>query len=151
MLVEGDRLPRVSVSDDSGKKLNTKDLLGKTLVVYFYPKDDTPGCTSEAGQFSDAFEQFRKKGAEIVGVSRDSVESHQKFKEKYGIPYRLLADVDSAVCDAFGVIVEKNNYGKKSMGIQRSTFLIDPNGEIVRVWPKVRVEGHADDVLAAIA
>lgn len=151
MLAEGDRLPHLSVSDDSGRQLDTNELLGKTLVVYFYPKDDTPGCTSEAGQFGDAYEQFRKKGAEIVGVSRDSVESHKKFKEKYGIPYRLLADVDSAVCDAFGVIVEKNNYGKKSMGIQRSTFLVDPQGTIVRVWPKVSVEGHAADVLAAIA
>ena len=151
MLAAGDRLPRVTVADDTGKNVKTSDLMGKTLVVYFYPKDDTPGCTSEAGQFSDAYERFREKGAEIVGVSRDSADSHRKFKEKYGIPYRLLADVDSKLCDAFGVIVEKNMYGKKSLGIQRSTFLVDAAGTIVRVWPKVSVNGHAADVLAAIA
>jgi peroxiredoxin Q/BCP len=151
VLAAGDTLPQVTVADDSGANVNTKDLLGPTLVVYFYPKDDTPGCTSEAGQFSETYDEFKKKGAEIIGVSRDSVASHQKFKEKYGIPYHLLADVDSALCDGFGVIVEKNMYGKKSLGIQRSTFLIDPKGTIVRVWPKVTVEGHAEDVLAAIA
>jgi peroxiredoxin Q/BCP len=150
VLAVGDALPQVTVEDDSGETVATKDLLGKTLVVYFYPKDDTPGCTSEANQFTASYEQFRKKGADIVGVSRDSVASHRTFKEKYGIPYHLLADVDSTVCDAFGVIVEKNMYGKTSVGIQRSTFLIDPKGTIVRVWPKVSVEGHADDVLAAI-
>ena len=125
-------------------------MLGKTLVLYFYPKDDTPGCTSEAGQFTEHLKAFRKKGAEIVGVSRDGVASHQKFKEKYGIPYRLLADTEQELCDAFGVIVEKNMYGKKSLGVQRSTFLIDPKGKIVKVWPKVKVDGHAEDVLAAI-
>lgn len=151
MLEAGDKLPRVTVTDDTGAKLNTKDLLGTTIVLYFYPKDDTPGCTSEAGQFTDDYKKFQKKGAQIVGVSRDSAASHQKFKEKYGIPYRLLADVDSELCDAMGVIVEKNMYGKKSIGIQRSTFLIDSKGTIVRVWPKVKVEGHAADVLAAIA
>lgn len=151
MLEAGDKLPRVTVTDDTGAKLNTKDLLGTTIVLYFYPKDDTPGCTSEAGQFTDDYKKFQKKGAQIVGVSRDSAASHQKFKEKYGSPYRLLADVDSELCDAMGVIVEKNMYGKKSIGIQRSTFLIDSKGTIVRVWPKVKVEGHAADVLAAIA
>jgi peroxiredoxin Q/BCP len=151
LLEAGDKLPRVTVTDDTGAKLNTKDLLGTTIVLYFYPKDDTPGCTSEAGQFTDDYKKFQKKGAQIVGVSRDSAASHQKFKEKYGIPYRLLADVDSELCDAMGVIVEKNMYGKKSIGIQRSTFLIDSKGTIVRVWPKVKVEGHAADVLAAIA
>ena len=151
MLEAGDKLPRVTVTDDTGAKLNTKDLLGTTIVLYFYPKDDTPGCTSEAGQFTDDYKKFQKKGAQIVGVSRDSAASHQKFKEKYGIPYRLLADVDSELCDAMGVIVEKNMYAKKSIGIQRSTFLIDSKGTIVRVWPKVKVEGHAADVLAAIA
>ena len=150
MLEAGDKLPAVKLMDNTGAKISTKDLLGKTLVLYFYPKDDTPGCTSEAGQFTEHLKAFRKKGAEIVGVSRDGVASHQKFKEKYGIPYRLLADTEQELCDAFGVIVEKNMYGKKSLGVQRSTFLIDPKGKIVKVWPKVKVDGHAEDVLAAI-
>ncbi len=147
MLEAGATMPAVTLADDTGKMVNTKDLLGRVLVLYFYPKDDTPGCTSEAGQFSDAIAAFRKKGAEIVGVSRDSVASHQKFKQKYGIPYRLLADTEQKLCDAFGVIVEKNMYGKTSLGLQRSTFLFDPQGKLVRVWPKVSVPGHAEDVL----
>jgi peroxiredoxin Q/BCP len=150
LLEAGAEMPEVTVADDTGTTINTTDLLGKPLVIYFYPKDDTPGCTSEAQQFSDSIGKFRGKGAEVVGVSRDSVASHQRFKEKYGIPYRLLADTDEKLCDAFGVMVEKNNYGKVSMGVQRSTFLIDATGKILRVWPKVSVEGHAADVLAAI-
>ncbi len=150
MLSEGDKLPKLKVTDDEGSELSTSDLLGESLVLYFYPKDDTPGCTNEASQFRDLYKQFQKKKARIVGVSRDSVPSHQKFKTKYSIPFQLLADTDSKVCDAFGVIVEKNMYGKKSMGVQRSTFLIDKNGKIVRVWPKVKVDGHADEVLASL-
>ena len=143
-------MPEVTVADDTGTKVRTTDLLGDTLVLYFYPKDDTPGCTSEAKQFAEAYPRFKAAGAEIVGVSRDSAESHESFKEKYDIPYRLLADVDERVCEAFGTIVEKNMYGKKSLGVQRSTFLIDKTGTIVYVWPKVSVEGHAADVLARI-
>ena len=150
MLAEGDRLPDVAVVDDAGTQLHTRQLLGKPLVLYFYPKDDTPGCTSEAGQFRDAYAEFEKKAAVVVGVSRDSVASHRKFKQKYGIPYRLLADEDSRLCDAFGVIVEKTLYGKTSLGIQRSTFLIDASGKIVKTWPKVSVEGHAEDVLSKL-
>ena len=150
MLETGATLPAQKVADDTGQEISTKDLLGKSLVVYFYPKDDTPGCTNEATQFRDLSDDFEKKGAVIVGVSRDSVASHQKFKAKYEIPFRLLADVDSKVCDAFGVIVEKNNYGKKSMGVQRSTFLFDQKGRLVHVWPKVTVDGHAEDVLSKI-
>jgi peroxiredoxin Q/BCP len=138
VLAEGDTIPQVTVPDDTGRAVSTNDLLGKTLVLYFYPKDDTPGCTSEAGQFRDAYADFQRKGADVVGVSRDSVASHQRFKEKYAIPYRLLADVDSHVYEAFGVT-------------RRSTFLIDASGSIVRAWPRVTVEGHADEVLAAIA
>ena len=143
-------MPEVTVADDTGTMIRTTDLLGDTLVLYFYPKDDTPGCTSEAKQFAEAYPRFKAAGADIVGVSRDSADSHESFKEKYDIPYRLLADVDERVCDAFGTIVEKNMYGKKSMGVQRSTFLIDKMGTIVYVWPKVSVEGHAADVLARI-
>jgi peroxiredoxin Q/BCP len=150
MLETGAKLPALKLADDSGKQVSTKDLLGKPLVVYFYPKDDTPGCTNEATQFRDLSDDFEKKGAVVVGVSRDSVASHQKFKAKYEIPFRLLSDVDSQLCDAFGVIVEKNMYGKKSMGVQRSTFLFDAKGKLVHVWPKVSVNGHAEDVLSKI-
>jgi peroxiredoxin Q/BCP len=150
MLQTGAKLPKVELADDSGSDLSTLDLVGKPLVVYFYPKDDTPGCTNEATQFRDLTDEFEKKGAEIVGVSRDSVASHQKFKAKYDIPFRLLADTESKLCDAFGVIVEKNMYGKKSMGVQRSTFLFDTAGKLVHVWPKVSVDGHAEDVLSKI-
>ncbi len=150
MLESGAKLPVVRLADDSGKTISTKDFLGKPLVLYFYPKDDTPGCTNEASQFRDMYKDFQKKGAQIAGASRDSVASHQKFKEKYGIPFRLLADVDSKLCDAFGVIVEKNMYGKKSMGVQRSTFLFDAAGKLSHVWPKVSVNGHAEDVLSKL-
>jgi peroxiredoxin Q/BCP len=150
MLETGAKLPALKLADDSGQQISTKDLVGKPLVVYFYPKDDTPGCTNEATQFRDLSDDFEKKGAVVVGVSRDSVASHQKFKAKYEIPFQLLADVDSELCDAFGVIVEKNMYGKKSIGIQRSTFLFDAKGKLVAVWPKVVVDGHAEDVLSKI-
>jgi thioredoxin-dependent peroxiredoxin len=137
MLGEGDRLPAITLLDDQGNPIDTGDLLGGPLVLYFYPKDDTPGCTSEASQFRDLYAQFQKKNARIVGVSRDSVESHQRFKKKYSIPFALLADVDSQLYDALGVKA-------------RSTFLIDGSGRIERVWPKVNVEEHAEEVLAAL-
>jgi peroxiredoxin Q/BCP len=150
VLEEGDKLPSLTLPDDTGKNVKTTALASKWLVLYFYPKDDTPGCTNEATQFRDAIAKFKKKGAVVVGVSRDTAASHTKFKAKFDLPFTLLADVESKLCDAMGVIVEKNMYGKKSMGIQRSTFLIDPKGKIVNVWPKVKVDGHAADVLAAI-
>jgi peroxiredoxin Q/BCP len=150
LLGEGDRLPAVTLLDDRGAELTTTDLLGGPLILYFYPKDDTPGCTSEASQFRDLYPQFQAKQARIVGVSRDSAESHRRFKEKFSIPFELLADTESKLCDAFGVIVEKNMYGKKSKGIARSTFLIDGNGQIVKVWPRVNVDEHADEVLASL-
>jgi peroxiredoxin Q/BCP len=150
MLETGAKLPALTLADDTGAEFSTKTLVGKPVVVYFYPKDDTPGCTNEATQFRDLADDFEKKGAVVVGVSRDSVASHQKFKKKYDLPFKLLADVESKVCDAFGVIVEKNMYGKKSMGVQRSTFLFDVKGKLVKVWPKVSVDGHAEDVLSNI-
>jgi peroxiredoxin Q/BCP len=150
VLAEGDKLPKLDLVDDEGRTLSSADLLGGPLVLYFYPKDDTPGCTNEASQFRDLYAKFKKKGARIVGVSRDSVSSHQKFKDKYEIPFVLIADTESKLCDAMGVIVEKNMYGKRSMGIARSTFLIDEKGKIVRVWPKVKVEDHAAEVLASL-
>jgi len=150
VLSEGDRLPKLTVVDDTGAKVKLGDLADDYLVLYFYPKDDTPGCTNEGMQFRDAAEAFQKKKARIVGVSRDSVASHQKFKAKYDLPFTLLADTDQAVCDAFGVIGEKNMYGKKVVGVIRSTFLIDAKGEIRKVWPKVKVDGHVAEVLASI-
>ena len=150
MLSEGDKIPKLTVVDDTGAKTKLTGLADDYLVLYFYPKDDTPGCTDEGMQFRDAAKAFGKKKARIVGVSRDSVASHQKFKAKYGLPFTLLADADQALCDAFGVIGEKNMYGKKVMGVIRSTFLIDAKGTILKVWPKVKVDGHAAEVLASI-
>jgi peroxiredoxin Q/BCP len=147
MLEAGDPMPTIKVADDSGATVSTKQLSDGRLVIYFYPKADTPGCTNESMQFRDLYKKFKKAGIEVVGVSRDKPDAQARFKEKYGLPFRLLADVDSKICDAFGVIVEKNMYGKKSLGVQRSTFLIGPKGKIERVWPKVKVEGHAEDVL----
>jgi thioredoxin-dependent peroxiredoxin len=151
LLGVGDKLPAVTLLDDRGEKVKTTDLLGGHLILYFYPKDDTPGCTSEASQFRDVYKQFQKKNARVVGVSRDSVESHQKFKKKYSIPFALLADTESKLCDAFGVIVEKTMYGKKRLGIQRSTFSIDEKGKIVNVWPRVSVDEHAEEVLSSLS
>jgi peroxiredoxin Q/BCP len=137
MLGEGDRLPAVTLLDDRGDSVTTTDLLGGPLVLYFYPKDDTPGCTSEASQFRDIYNRFEEKNARIVGVSRDSVESHQRFKQKYSIPFTLLADTESKLYKALDVNA-------------RSTFLIDEEGRILKVWPKVNVNEHAEDVLASL-
>ncbi len=147
MLSEGDKLPVVTLEDDSGKRVKTTDFLNGALVLYFYPKDDTPGCTNEASQFRDLLARFKRKGVRVAGVSRDSVASHQKFKKKYSLTFPLLSDPDSKLCDAFGVIVDKQNYGKTYKGIQRSTFVIDATGTIVKVWPKVNADGHAQEVL----
>jgi peroxiredoxin Q/BCP len=143
-------MPIVQVTDDEGKVLSTKDFLRKPFVLFFYPKADTPGCTSECKQFRDLYEKVHAAGAEVVGVSRDTPDAQKKFKEKYDFPFRLLADVDSKLCDAFGVIVEKNMYGIKKIGLQRATFLIDEHGKIAHVWPKVTVEGHAEEVVSKL-
>jgi peroxiredoxin Q/BCP len=149
MLDVGEPLPKVGAKDDSGARVRLASL-DRPLVVYFFPRADTPGCTNEAKQFAELYQQFRKKGAEVVGVSRDSIEAQRKFKEKFGLPFRLLSDADSTICDAFGVIVEKNMYGRKTKGVARATFLIAKNGKIARVWPKVKVDGHAAEVLASL-
>jgi peroxiredoxin Q/BCP len=149
MLEVGAKLPDLSVADDSGATV-TISALGQPAVIYFYPKADTPGCTNESKQFRDVYADFDKHGVAVIGVSRDSVAAQAKFKAKYELPFALLADTDSKVCDAFGVIVEKNMYGKKSLGIQRSTFLVDAAGTITKVWPKVSVEGHAQEVLKSL-
>jgi peroxiredoxin Q/BCP len=149
MLEPGAPVPDVGAEDDTGKPVRLRDLAKQAVVVYFYPRADTPGCTNETIQFRDLMAKFAKKGVAVVGISRDNVASQAKFKAKYGVDFPLLADVDSAICDAFGVIVEKNMYGKKSLGIQRSTFLMK-SGKVAKVWPKVKVEGHAAEVLSSL-
>jgi peroxiredoxin Q/BCP len=149
MLETGAKLPDLAVPDDSGNSVNLAGL-GRPAVIYFYPKADTPGCTNESMQFRDSYDDFEKHGVAVIGVSRDSVAAQAKFKTKYELPFPLLADTESKLCDAFGVIVEKNMYGKKSLGIQRSTFIADAAGRITKVWPKVSVEGHAQEVLKSL-
>jgi peroxiredoxin Q/BCP len=149
MLEAGAKLPTLTVPDDSGNDVAIS-ALGQPVILYFYPKADTPGCTNESMQFRDSYEDFKRQGVAVIGVSRDSVAAQAKFKAKYGLPFPLLADTDSRICDAFGVIVEKNMYGKKSKGIQRSTFYANADGTIARVWPKVSVEGHAQEVLKSL-
>ncbi len=150
MLHDGDKAPDFELPTESGDKLKLSRLKGKPVVLYFYPKDDTSGCTAEAKDFSRLASDFRKAGAEVVGVSPDSVESHQKFSRKYDLDVRLAADADKGVATAYGVWVEKSMYGRKYMGVERSTFLIDKSGRVARSWPKVKVPGHAAEVLAAV-
>ena len=135
---------------DDGSHVSLQDFRGKKVVLYFYPKDDTPGCTKEACSFRDNLGRVTTKGAVVLGVSRDDEDSHVKFKEKYHLNFPLLSDTDGRVTEAYGVWQEKNLYGRKSMGIVRTTFLIDEKGRIARIWPKVKVEGHTDEVLAAL-
>ena len=147
----GDKAPNFSLPADNGGKASLKPLKGKAVVLYFYPKDDTPGCTAEACAFRDALPDFSKVKAAIIGISRDSVASHAKFKTKFGLSFPLASDEDGKVCQAYGVWVEKSMYGKKYMGIERSTFLIDAKGVVRNVWRKVKVDGHAEEVLKAAA
>ncbi len=150
MLEEKALVPDVGADDQNGRRVDLRTFAGRPLVVYFYPKADTPGCTVETQAFRDLDDAFEAAGASIVGVSRDTVADQKKFADKYGVKFSLLADTSSQICDAFGVIVEKNMYGKKSRGIQRSTFLVGPDGRIAKVWPRVSVEGHAQAVLKAV-
>jgi peroxiredoxin Q/BCP len=145
----GGKAPDFTLPSDGGGKVSLKALKGKTVVLYFYPKDDTSGCTAEACAFRDTLPDFSKLKAEIVGISRDSVASHDRFKQKHQLPFPLASDEDGKVCRAYGVWVEKSMYGKKYMGIERSTFLIDAKGIVRGVWRKVKVDGHADEVLRA--
>ncbi len=145
-LKEGAKAPSFSILNDKGEKVSLKDYAGKNLVLYFYPKDDTPGCTKEACDFTSSLSQFNKLNAIVLGVSKDSVESHVKFKNKYKIKFPLLSDVDGKLCEKYGVWQEKMNYGKKYMGIVRSTFVIDAEGKIAKIFPKVKVDGHVDAI-----
>jgi thioredoxin-dependent peroxiredoxin len=146
----GDRLPDLSFSLGSGETASFGDYRGKWLVLYFYPKDSTPGCTQEGIDFRDLHASFKRAGAVILGCSRDSQKSHQNFCAKHGFPFDLISDADEAVCQAFGVIKEKNMYGRKVLGIERSTFLIDPEGRLVTAWRGLKVPGHAEAVLAEL-
>ena len=148
-LKAGDAAPAFDMAADGGGRVSLADFKGKAVVLYFYPKDDTSGCTSEAKAFTEAAADFAKAGAAVVGVSKDSVASHDKFKAKYDLNLSLGSDADGAVVEAYGVWVKKSMYGREYMGIDRSTFLIGKDGKIARVWRKVKVNGHVAEVLAA--
>lgn len=150
MLNDGDKAPDFELPTDSGTAIRLSKLKGKPVVVYFYPKDDTSGCTTEAKDFSCLIDDFTKAGADVVGISPDPVTSKAKFRKKHDLSVKLAADEDKAVATAFGVWVEKSMYGRKYMGVERSTFLIDRKGKIAKAWHKVKVPGHAADVLAAV-
>ena len=143
----GKKIPSFSTILDDGSGLKSKDFNGKYIVIYFYPKDSTPGCTKEGEDFRDLHKEFIKSNAQIYGVSRDSIASHQKFKAKYKFPFNLISDEDESLCKLFDVIKEKNMYGRKYMGIERSTFLINDKGQLLSEWRKVKVKGHAQEVL----
>jgi peroxiredoxin Q/BCP len=149
-LTEGAKAPAFDLPADGGGRLKLKDFMGKALVLYFYPKDDTSGCTREALDFTAAEKKFEKAGAAILGVSKDSVAAHDKFKAKHKLKIALGSDEDGKTVEAYGVWVEKSMYGKKYMGIERATFLIDGKGVIRKVWRKVKVPGHVEEVLAAV-
>ena len=149
-VVCGKKLPNFTAAATGGADITLSDLKGQKVVLYFYPKDNTPGCTLEGHDFRDQHAKFRRQNAVILGVSRDSLRSHERFKTKHEFPFELLSDEDEALCRLFDVIKEKNMYGKKVMGIERSTFLIDERGVLRHEWRKVKVEGHVDEVLQAV-
>ena len=150
MLQEGDKAPDIRLQTDKGEEFGLSDLKGKRVVLYFYPKADTPGCTMEACEFRDEVKAFAKKGTAVVGISPDKPAAQARFKEKYDLPFTLLADEDKAAAEAYGVWREKNMYGKKVMGIVRSTFVIGPDGKIEKIYGNVKAKGHAAQVLAGL-
>jgi peroxiredoxin Q/BCP len=147
----GQRAPAFTLTADDGSKVRLADLKGRLVVLYFYPKDDTPGCTREACAFRDAHSRLRELDAVVLGISPDSIQTHGKFRDKYRLNFRLLADEKHQVAEKYGAWREKNMYGKKSMGVVRSTFLIDAAGNVAKVWKQVRVDGHDEQVLSALA
>ena len=151
MVEEGKPAPDFSLTSDTGETISLASLRGKPVVLYFYPKDDTPGCTVQACSIRDSWSEFERRGAVVLGVSPDGVASHVKFRQKYGLPFPLLADTGHEVAEAYGVWVEKSMLGKTYMGIERSTFVIAPDGTVAKVMRKVKPDEHSDDVLAALA
>ena len=145
----GDKAPEFTLATDGDGKVTLSKLKGKKVILYFYPKDDTSGCTAEACGFRDNLPKFGRTDAAVIGISRDSVASHDRFKKKYDLPFMLASDEEGKVCEAYGTWVEKSMYGRKYMGIERATFLIDPKGIVRNVWRKVKVPGHVEEVLAA--
>ena len=145
----GEKAPDFTMPTDGNGTVSLAKLRGKPVILYFYPKDDTSGCTAQACGFRDSFPDYGKTGATVIGVSRDSVASHDKFKKKHGLPFILAADQDGKVCESYGVWVEKSMYGRRYMGMERATFLIDGKGIIRHIWRKVKVPGHSAEVLAA--
>ena len=150
MISIGDKVPEFNVSIDGDTKFALSDATGKNLILYFYPKDDTPGCTKEAIEFSESFDAFHALETIVIGVSRDSLKIHDKFVCKYNLRIHLISDGDGRLCEIFGTWVEKKMYGKSYMGIERATFLINPKGEVSYIWRRVKVVGHVADVLATI-
>ena len=146
----GQKAPDFTVTNDAGQKVKLSDFKGKKIVLYFYPKDDTPGCTKEACAFRDGLDKIKSRGAMVLGVSTDSVESHKKFKGKYDLNFPLLADTDKKIVEAYGTWKEKSMYGRKYMGIERTTFIIDAQGKITHIFPKVKVGEHYGEVLEAL-
>ncbi|MBX2835102.1 MAG: thioredoxin-dependent thiol peroxidase [Micavibrio sp.] len=142
----GDVAPQFNLPADNGQSVNLEDYRGKSLILYFYPKDNTPGCTQESCDFNDALSDFERLDAAVIGISKCSVKKHENFKAKYGFKFPLASDQDADICERYGVWKEKNMYGKKFMGIERSTFLINPEGNIEKIWRKVKVKGHVEDV-----
>jgi peroxiredoxin Q/BCP len=143
-----DKAPDFTLQDENGKEISLKSLRGKVVVLYFYPRADTPGCTIEACAFRDTYKQMQKTGAVLLGASPDTPKAQKKFQEKFNLPFSLLADADKKLADSYGVLQEKNMYGKKVMGIVRTTFIIGPTGKIQHIFPKVKAAGHAEEVLA---
>jgi peroxiredoxin Q/BCP len=150
MLEQGDKAPDFKATDDQGAPISLKDLRGKKIVLYFYPKDDTSGCTKEACDFQNNIQKFKKMGVLVLGVSPDSEKSHAKFKNKYELSFPLIVDEDKSIAEAYGVWQEKSMYGRKYMGIVRTTFIIDEKGKIAKVFPKVKVTNHVSEVLEAL-
>lgn len=148
-LEAGDKIPDITLPATGGQDVSLRGFKGRKLVVYFYPKDNTPGCTQEGEDFRDLYKQFQKAGTDVIGISRDSLRSHENFAAKYKFPFALLSDSDQKACDAFGVIVEKSLYGRKYMGVDRSTWLFDAKGVLRQSWRSVKVKGHAQAVLDA--
>jgi peroxiredoxin Q/BCP len=147
MLEINDKAPDITLEDENGKEVSLKDFKGKTVVLYFYPRADTPGCTKEACEFRDTYKRIQKTGVVLLGASPDTPQAQKKFQEKFHLPFTLLADADKKLCNAFGVIQEKNMYGKKVMGVVRTTYIIGPDGKIQHVFHKVKPEGHSEQVL----